>query len=163
MTQDVLIREAAPGELAEIEALIKTAYREFQPLMPEGAWQRWMDNISDTLRAPGGIVLVAERHGRLEGAVSFYPDAGQAHQGQWPTGAAAIRLLAVRPASRGRGYGIRLTDACLRRARELQIRTIFLYTGTFMAAARHIYEKLGFKRAQEFDRDPGPIAYRFDL
>ena len=32
-----------------------------------------------------------------------------------------------------------------------------------MAAARQLYEKLGFKRAPEFDRDPGPIAYRLDL
>jgi N-acetylglutamate synthase-like GNAT family acetyltransferase len=163
MAKDILIREASPGELAEIETLIKTAYQEFQPLMPEAAWQRWMDNIGETLRAPGGQLLVAERHGRIEGAVTFYPDAGQAHQGHWPTGAAAIRLLAVRPSSRGRGYGIRLTEACLGRGRELQIGTIFLYTGTFMAAARHIYEKLGFKRAQEFDRTPGPIAYRLDL
>ena len=163
MARDILIREAGPDELAEIETLIKTAYREFQPLMPAAAWQHWMDNITETLRAPGGIVLVAERDCRLEGAVSFYPDAAQAHQGQWPAGAAAIRLLAVLPASRGRSHGVRLTEACLRRARQLKVGTIFLYTGTFMAAARHIYEKLGFKRAPEFDRDPGPIAYRFDF
>jgi len=66
-------------------------------------------------------------------------------------------------ASRGRGYGQLLTQACLKRARERKIPTIFLYTGTFMAAARHLYEKLSFKRAPEFDRDPGPIAYRLDL
>jgi ribosomal protein S18 acetylase RimI-like enzyme len=163
MAKDILIREAAPGELAEIETLIKTAYREFQPRLPAAAWQHWMANITETLGAPGGIVLVAERHGRLEGAVTFYPEAAQAHQGKWPAGAGAIRMLAVHPASRGRGYGALLTEACLRRARELKVGTIFLYTGTFMAAARHIYEKLGFKRAPAFDRDPGPIAYRLDL
>jgi RimJ/RimL family protein N-acetyltransferase len=32
-----------------------------------------------------------------------------------------------------------------------------------MHAARHIYEKLGFKRVPEFDRDPGPIAYRLEM
>ena len=95
MAKEMLIREAALSELAEIETLIKTAYREFKPLMPPAVWQHWMGNITETLRAPGGIVLVAERDGRLEGAVSFYPDAAQAHQGQWPAGAAAIRLLAV--------------------------------------------------------------------
>ena len=87
----------------------------------------------------------------------------QAHQGQWPAGAGLIRLLAVAPAHRGRGYGRLLTQACLDRARELSIPTIFLYTGTFMTAARQLYEKLGFQRAPEFDRDPGPIAYRLDL
>jgi len=163
MVQPIQIREAGAEELEEVESLIKTAYREFQPLMPESAWKKWMDNISEAMQAPGGVVLVAEHQGRIAGAVKFYPDAGQAHQGQWPAGAASIRLLAVSPASRGRGYGVRLTQACLKRARELKIPTISLYTGTFMEAARHLYEKLGFKRAPEFDRDPGPIAYRLDL
>jgi N-acetylglutamate synthase-like GNAT family acetyltransferase len=163
MAQDTRIREARPGDLAEVESLIKNAYREFQPLMPEAAWSKWMDNISETLHGPDGVVLVMEHRGEIEGAVKFYPDAGQAHQGDWPAGAGLIRLLAVAPASRGRGYGNLLTQACLKRARELKIPTIFLYTGTFMAAARHLYEKLGFTRAPELDRDPGPIAYRLDL
>ncbi|MCK9376198.1 MAG: GNAT family N-acetyltransferase [Syntrophobacterales bacterium] len=163
MATAIHIREARAGELAEVEALVKTAYREFQPLMPPEVWQHWMANISETLPAPGGIVLVAERGGRLEGTVTFYPEAAQARQGQWPAGAGAIRLLAVRPGSRSRGAGVRLTRACLRLAREHRVAAIFLYTGTFMAAARHIYEKLGFQRAPEFDGHPGPIAYRLDL
>lgn len=157
------IREARKDELPEIETLVKTAYQEFQGLMPEAIWKRWMANVSEALHASGGIVLVAETGGRIAGAVTFYPDAGQAHQGHWPAGAGAIRLLGVRPGSRGKGYGALLTQECLRRARELKISTIFLYTGTFMAAAQHLYEKLGFQRAPEFDGDPGPIAYKLEL
>jgi ribosomal protein S18 acetylase RimI-like enzyme len=163
MAQDIQVRQAGAGELDEVENLVKTAYREFQPLMPAVAWKKWMDNISEAIQAPERVVLVAEYQGKIAGAVTFYPDAAQAHQGQWPAGAASIRLLAVSPASRGRGYGQVLTQACLKHARERKIPTIFLYTGTFMTAARHLYEKLGFKRAPEFDRDPGPIAYRLDL
>ncbi len=163
MLDDVVIRPAEAEELDEVETLVKVAYREFQPLMPETVWQRWMDNIGETLHDPGGIVLVAEHEGQIEGAVTFYPDANQAHQGHWPAGAGAIRLLAVSPNRRGRGYGLRLTEFCLRQAQELQVSTIFLYTGTFMKAAQHLYEKLGFKRAPELDRPPGPIAYRLEL
>ena len=163
MQQAIKIRPARAEELSGVENLVKAAYREFQPLMPEVAWNRWMDNISETLQAPEGMVLVAGDQGRIQGAVKFYPDAGQAHLGQWPARAASMRLLAVSPASRGRGYGRLLTQACLNRARDLSIPTIFLFTGTFMTAARKLYEKLGFKRAPEFDRDPGPIAYRLDL
>ncbi len=163
MAQEIRIREADKEELDEVENLVKAAYREFQPFMPAAAWNRWMENISEAMHGPGGMVLVAEQGGRIEGAVTFYPEAGQAHQGQWPAGAGLIRLLAVRPGSRGRGYGNLLTQAGLDRARKLQVRTIYLYTGTFMAVARHLYEKLGFKRAPEFDRDPGPIAYRLDI
>ena len=163
MGQVIKIREAGAAELDEVETLVKTAYREFQSLMPAAAWNGWMANIRETIQTPDGVLLVAEDQGRIEGAVKFYPDAGQAHQGQWPAGAASIRLLAVAPASRGRGYGRLLTQACLYRARELSLPTIFLFTGTFMTAAHQLYEKIGFKRAPEFDRDPGPIAYRLDL
>ncbi len=163
MTQEIRIREAGVEERHEVEDLVKTVYREFQPLMPPAAWNGWMESIREAIHSGEGALLVAGEPGRVEGAVKFYPDAAQAHQGEWPPGAASIRLLAVHPASRGRGYGVRLTQACLDRARDLKVPTVFLYTGTFMTAARHLYEKLGFKRAVEFDRDPGPIAYRLDL
>jgi ribosomal protein S18 acetylase RimI-like enzyme len=163
MEPEIFIREATSKEVSKIEILVKTSYREFQSFMPAAIWKRWMRNVSEALHAPGGIVLVAETGGKIAGAVTFYPDASKAHQGHWPVGAGAIRLLAVRPASRGKGYGSLLTQACLRRARELNIETIFLYTGTFMTAAQHLYEKLGFQRAPEFDGEHGPIAYRLDL
>jgi ribosomal protein S18 acetylase RimI-like enzyme len=163
MTEAIVIREARIEELAKVETLVKTAYREFESFMPEAVWKRWMRNVSEALHTPGGIVLVAETGGKIAGAVTFYPDASQAHQGQWPAGAGAVRLLAVRPGSRGKGYGTLLTQDCLRRARDLNIGTIFLYTGSFMAAAQHLYEKLGFRRAPEFDGEHGPIAYRIDL
>lgn len=163
MDQDIKIQEVRPEDLPKIEILVKTAYQEFQTFMPPEIWERWMRNVSEALQAPGGVVLVAVADGELAGAVTLFPDGRQAHQGQWPDGAAAIRLLAVRPAHRGRGYGALLTQECLRRVREQGIATIFLYTGTFMTAARHLYEKLGFQRAPEFDGDPGPIAYRLDF
>lgn len=163
MRQDIPIREAGAEERQEVENLVKTVYREFQPLMPAAAWTMWMESIREAIYSADGVLLVAGEPGRIEGAIKFYPDAGQAHQGKWPPGAASIRLLAVAPASRGRGYGVRLTQACLDRARTLGVHTVFLYTGTFMTAARQLYEKLGFQRALEFDGDPGPIAYRLDL
>ena len=163
MDQDISIREAAAGELAGIEALVRKAYREFKPLFPEKVWEAWMANIGEVIRSESGILLVAENQGKVQGVVKFFPHAGQSGMGQWPPGAAAIRILAVPPEARGRGYGTLLTRECLRRAREMQSPTIYLFTGEFMHAARHIYEKLGFRRVPEFDRDPGPIAYRLDL
>ena len=122
-----------------------------------------MDNVRETVHSRDGVVIVAESGGRIQGVVKFYPDASLASLGTWPGKAASMRVLAVSPKSRGQGFGTLLVRECLRRAQALKIATMYLYTGTFMEAARHIYEKLGFKRAPEFDRDPGPIAYRLDL
>jgi ribosomal protein S18 acetylase RimI-like enzyme len=161
MDEKIRIREGVPAEQDQAEALVKTAYREFQPLFPEQVWQAWMDNIRETVHSRAGVLIVAESGGKIQGVVKFYPDASQAAMGKWPREAASMRILAVHPDSRGKGVGTLLARECVRRARNLA--TIYLYTGTFMEAARHIYEKLGFTRAPEFDRDPGPIAYRLDL
>jgi len=163
MDNEILIRDALPEELDAIEALVKTAYLEFRPNFTEKIWQAWMDNVSQTVRASAGLLIVAAVDGVIYGAVKFYADASQAAMGHWPPGSAAIRVLAVLPAARGRGYGVLLTRECLGRARDLKIPAIYLFTGEFMLAARHIYEKLGFQRAPEFDPHPGPIAYRLDL
>jgi ribosomal protein S18 acetylase RimI-like enzyme len=165
MNNKVLIREVRPGELMAVEALVKAAYREYRELVPPAGWQRWMASITEAVHSGEGLLLVAEVGGAIQGVVQFFPEASRAHMGHWPASAATIRLLAVRPESRGLGLGTRLTQECLDRAREQKIPTIFLYTGTFMRAARQIYENLGFQRAPEFDppREPGPIAYRLDL
>uniref|UniRef100_A0A7C3ZBA1 GNAT family N-acetyltransferase n=1 Tax=Desulfobacca acetoxidans TaxID=60893 RepID=A0A7C3ZBA1_9BACT len=163
MDEGIRIREAAPHELDEVEALVKAAYQEFRPLFPEDIWQSWMDNIKQTVHSGAGMAIVVEVKGRIRGVVKFYPNAGQAGLGQWPEGAASMRVLAVHPDSRGHGYGTLLVKDCIRRARALKVPAIYLYTGAFMQAARHIYESLGFKRAPEFDKDPGPIAYRLVL
>lgn len=163
MHVDTVIRPAVPEEREEIARLVQEAYQEFRPHFPPEVWQAWMDNLHTTIHSGEGILLVAEAGGTLQGAVKFYPDAAQAGLGSWPQGSASMRLLAVRPGSRHRGYGRLLVEECLRRARELGLATVYLYTGSFMQAARHLYETLGFHRAPEFDRDPGPVAYRFDL
>ena len=73
MAQAIKIRQAETGELDEIENLVKTAYSEFQPLMPLAAWDRWMDNIRETIQAPDGVLLVAGDQGRIGGPSSFTP------------------------------------------------------------------------------------------
>ncbi len=165
MSDKVLIREAGAGELEAVESLVKGAYLEYRELVPGEVWEKWMESVSQAIHAGAGLLLVAEVEGAIQGVVQFFPDAHRSGQGPWPEGSGAIRLLAVRPEARGQGLGARLTRECLRRARELKLPTIFLYTGRFMLAARQIYEKLGFKRAPEFEppREPGPMAYRLDL
>jgi ribosomal protein S18 acetylase RimI-like enzyme len=150
--------------LEAVEALVIAAYQEFQPLFPEKVWAAWMNNIRQVIQGKVGILLVAaDEQGKLHGAVKFYPDAQQAVLGTWPPGSASMRILAVHPASRGQGLGRLLVQECLERARALRVPAIYLYTGPFMHAARHIYESLGFVRAPEFDRDQGPMAYRLEL
>jgi DNA-binding MarR family transcriptional regulator/GNAT superfamily N-acetyltransferase len=58
---------------------------------------------------------------------------------------ARIRLLLIDPKARGLGLGARLTDECIRFARAAGYKKITLWTHSILTAARHIYQKAGFK------------------
>jgi DNA-binding MarR family transcriptional regulator/N-acetylglutamate synthase-like GNAT family acetyltransferase len=78
---------------------------------------------------------IAELNGENVGSVMLVNDS---------TEVARIRLLIVDPKARGRGLGTKLTDECIRFARERGYKQITLWTHSVLKAARHVYEKAGF-------------------
>jgi DNA-binding MarR family transcriptional regulator/GNAT superfamily N-acetyltransferase len=75
-------------------------------------------------------------------------------------GVARVRLLLVEPKARGLGIGARLVDELIRFARAAGYRKITLWTHSVLTAARHIYQKAGFKlmRSEEHQSWGRPVV-----
>jgi DNA-binding MarR family transcriptional regulator/N-acetylglutamate synthase-like GNAT family acetyltransferase len=79
---------------------------------------------------------IAEMDGEVVGCVFLAKDSAKV---------ARIRLLLVDPKARGLGVGARLADECIRFARRTGYKKITLWTHSNLSAARHIYQKAGFR------------------
>jgi DNA-binding MarR family transcriptional regulator/GNAT superfamily N-acetyltransferase len=100
---------------------------------------------------------IAEMNGENVGCIFLAKDSATV---------ARIRLLLVDPKARGLGLGARLVDECLRFAQRAGYKKVTLWTHSVLTAARHIYEKAGFKLMRtERHKDWGPpvVSEHWDL
>lgn len=90
-------------------------------------------------RAAGSDALwLAEHEGRIHGSIAI--DASQ-----YPESGAHLRWFIVSDEVRGQGVGTDLLEAALGFCKEHNYRKVYLWTFAGLHAARHLYEKRGFR------------------
>ena len=165
------IRDASPGELAEVGDIRIAAYQAGGFISPDSGY-------APTLRGLGadgtGHVLVAclQENGdraeaddsraagpgsgdRIVGTIMLqtWPDCGPVVAGP---DEAEIRALAVRPQVQGQGVGRQLLTRLIQRASRLGVGHLVLCTEPGMRTAHRLYEHAGFVRLPERDWSPAP-------
>jgi ribosomal protein S18 acetylase RimI-like enzyme len=166
-TSGVTIRPARPEEYGKLGTMLVSAYAAL-PGMPSPAevpdYYDRLANVAGRTALPGLTVFIAESdNGRLAASIDFIADMSQyGYDGPVSklTDAAAIRLLAVDDAFRGKGIGRTMTRFCIDHARGLGKARLVLHTTKLMQAAWTIYERLGFVRFPEIDFQQAGIDVR---
>ena len=134
---------------------MRAAYQQYEPVTGSELFSRYVDDLLDFERhSRHGQLIVAELDGAVRGSGAFYPDVSVQGLG-WPPGWAGGRALAVHPDARGHGVAQALLAAAECLARHHGAPVFALHTASFMTTAIALYDRLGYRRAPEFDRDLG--------
>jgi ribosomal protein S18 acetylase RimI-like enzyme len=134
------IRSAGPDDLAAVEAIVRSAYARYVPLIG-----RKPGPMLDDYRASigKGHVHVLSYEGGICGILVLIPEEH----------AMLLDNVAIRPDAQGRGHGRTLIAFAERMARERGLRAIRLYTNEAMTENVALYGRLGFVETHRREED----------
>ena len=147
----LLVRGAEPADHEAIRGVVLGAYAQYAGQLAPEVFSRYLAGQLDLgTNASYGRLLVAGTEDGVRGFAAFYPDASVQGSG-FPPGWAAVRVLAVHPGAGGPGVTRVLLGACERLAAEAGAPVLAIRTASVMTDAITRYERLGYRRAPEFD------------
>jgi DNA-binding MarR family transcriptional regulator/GNAT superfamily N-acetyltransferase len=154
-----ILRTPRPGDFGWVVKRHAELYaQEYQWKEPfEGVCAQIVADFINTFDAKRERCWIAEMNGENVGCVFVAKETPDV---------ARIRLLLVDPKARGLGLGAGLTDECIKFARSAGYNKMTLWTHRVLTAARHIYQKAGFKltrSGQHKNWGPLVVSEHWDL
>ncbi|WP_088067182.1 GNAT family N-acetyltransferase [Gottfriedia luciferensis] len=152
-TQRLIIREAKPNEIDNIKKVLVEAYEQYAAILSKEQWENYKNSIIDaTDHSNTKTKLVALADNVMLGACFIYDSAEKAYGlSKLEINDPIIRLLGVSPKARGLGIATELIRASCNLSLEWGNDRIVLHTSDIMKSAIKLYERIGFKRAQQYE------------
>ena len=147
----LVVRSAEPAGHEAIRGLVFGAHAQHAGQLAPEVFSRYLaDQLDLGTYASYGRLLVAEAGDGVLGFAVFYPDSSVSDSG-FPSGWAAVRVLAVHPGADGAGVARALLGACERLAAEAGAPVLAIRTASIMTETIAGYERLGYRRSPDFD------------
>jgi ribosomal protein S18 acetylase RimI-like enzyme len=161
----MVYRVADENDLEELQKLGLESYGQLKiELTPEN-WAK-MESVlrSDEtfpLLVKTTFGFVCEKNLRLQGMAFLVPSGNPTQI--YTADTSYIRMVGVHPGAAGKGIAQSLIRLCIDKASLLGEKTIRLHSAEVMYAARHVYEKLGFKKIKILDEHYGLTYWLYEL
>jgi len=153
----MLYRRAVEKDLEALTALALASYGQLKPYLTPANWKKMQGVLTSPDNFPhminNSFGFVCEEDGRLLGMAFLVPSGNPTKIYSKET--SYIRMVGVHPTAVGNGIAQTLTRLCMEKAAATGEHTISLHSAEIMFAARHVYEKLGFKKVRMLESHYG--------
>jgi putative acetyltransferase len=137
---NMLIRPIELRDNPVLAQIIRSALAEFGANKPGTVYfDDTTDHLFELFQQPGSFYQVAEDNGVLLGGAGIFPTTGL------PTDYCELVKMYLSPSVRGTGLGGKLISVCLKNAKDLGYRHVYLETMPELRRAVSVYEKFGFR------------------
>lgn len=138
--QDIKIRPIEPNDNAAIAKLIRDTLAEFGANHPGTVYfDPTTDHLSDVFNVPRAMYNVALLDHRIVGGGGIFPSDGL------PVDTCELVKMYLLPEVRGIGLGKQLISRCLRSAKEMGFKSVYLESMPELEKALKVYETFGFE------------------
>lgn len=138
---EISVRSATNADCEKVQNLVFGVLREFGLEAEQNGTDADLSDIETYYIKSGGLFEILEdAQGNLLGTVGLFPLNDETVE---------LRKMYFDKSLRGRGFGKKMLERMIEKARELKFKRIYIETASILKAAVGLYEKYGFKPTLE--------------
>jgi putative acetyltransferase len=140
-SDEISLRSATNQDCERIQNLVFNVLAEYGLEPDKDGTDKDISDIETHYLNRGGIFeLLEDESGNLLGTVGLFPMDAETVE---------LRKMYFAKELRGKGFGKKMLERMIEKARELGFKKIYLETAKILQEAVHLYEKYGFKETSE--------------